>query len=218
MNGHSDQLLEKKHVVLYGGSFDPIGVHHLRVAESLLKQPRIDRVYIIPCGYREDKILRESNDIRLEICKLSVHEYFGDNSRIMVDDVDVKNGQIYPCYLQMKEFELRSENADRELAYAVGGDLVTSLRTWDDLSPKMVDEYFFYIISRTPKASFPRVLLPPRFAIIPQFDSNDSTCSSTFIKEQLKMMNAGEEFDRERLETHLMPSALYYIKKNNLYK
>jgi nicotinate (nicotinamide) nucleotide adenylyltransferase len=40
-------------LALFGGSFDPPGIHHLRIAEALAR--RFDRVLVVPCGPRPDK-------------------------------------------------------------------------------------------------------------------------------------------------------------------
>ncbi|MBI4850436.1 MAG: NAD(+)/NADH kinase [Acidobacteria bacterium] len=44
----------KKNIAIFGGSFDPPGLHHRRIAEELAKY--FDKVIVVPCGTRLDKI------------------------------------------------------------------------------------------------------------------------------------------------------------------
>jgi nicotinate (nicotinamide) nucleotide adenylyltransferase len=43
-----------KNIAIFGGSFDPPGLHHRRIAEELAKH--FDKVIVVPCGPRMDKI------------------------------------------------------------------------------------------------------------------------------------------------------------------
>ncbi|MDB6137426.1 MAG: ppnK, partial [Verrucomicrobiaceae bacterium] len=40
-------------IALFGGSFNPPGLHHQRIALALLA--RFDEVLVVPCGPRSDK-------------------------------------------------------------------------------------------------------------------------------------------------------------------
>lgn len=51
-----------KKIGIFGGSFDPPGIHHRLVAESLLTLHCVDQLMVIPCGTRKDKILPDGLD------------------------------------------------------------------------------------------------------------------------------------------------------------
>lgn len=48
---HSTAMLQR--IAVFGGSFNPPGLHHLRIAEALCM--RFDEVIVVPCGPRDDK-------------------------------------------------------------------------------------------------------------------------------------------------------------------
>ena len=53
-----------KKIGIFGGSFNPPGVHHRIVAENLLSLNCVDSLMVIPCGTRRDKIFPNSSDRR----------------------------------------------------------------------------------------------------------------------------------------------------------
>lgn len=57
-----------KKIALFGGSFNPPGIHHRTIAEELVK--KFDEVFIIPCGPRKDKdTIQEDAIHRIELMK-----------------------------------------------------------------------------------------------------------------------------------------------------
>jgi len=58
-----------KHIALYGGSFDPPHIAHLRLIRRLITLTDIDEVWLMPCGDREDKKLIMSKDQRFNLMK-----------------------------------------------------------------------------------------------------------------------------------------------------
>lgn len=55
-----------KKIALFGGSFNPPGTHHRKIAEELMK--KFDEVFIIPCGPRKDKdVIQEDAVHRIEM-------------------------------------------------------------------------------------------------------------------------------------------------------
>lgn len=53
-----------KRIGIFGGSFNPPGIHHRLVAENLLALGCVDQLMIIPCGQRKDKSFAENSDRR----------------------------------------------------------------------------------------------------------------------------------------------------------
>jgi nicotinic acid mononucleotide adenylyltransferase len=45
--------MNDKRIVIFGGSFNPPGLHHRKLAMALAE--RFDQVIILPCGSRPDK-------------------------------------------------------------------------------------------------------------------------------------------------------------------
>ncbi len=51
-----------KRIGVFGGSFNPPGIHHRLVAENLLALGCVDQLMILPCGQRKDKPLAGNPD------------------------------------------------------------------------------------------------------------------------------------------------------------
>ncbi|MFZ4768410.1 MAG: nicotinate-nicotinamide nucleotide adenylyltransferase, partial [Roseimicrobium sp.] len=75
-----------RRIALFGGSFNPPGVHHQHIAELLAR--RFDEVRVVPCGPRPDK--PEVNTVpavfRAALCDLA----FGGLERVVVDLFDLE--------------------------------------------------------------------------------------------------------------------------------
>jgi len=64
-----------KRIGIYGGSFNPPGIHHRLIAENLLCLGCVDQLMVIPCGQRKDKLfvdgIDRGNMIRLAFANLA---------------------------------------------------------------------------------------------------------------------------------------------------
>lgn len=66
------QHMNMKKIALFGGSFNPPGIHHKIIAEELVK--KFDEVFIVPCGSRKDKVIIQEDAIhRIELMKRAFH-------------------------------------------------------------------------------------------------------------------------------------------------
>ncbi|HSJ03477.1 MAG: nicotinate (nicotinamide) nucleotide adenylyltransferase, partial [Verrucomicrobium sp.] len=70
-----------RRIALFGGSFNPPGLHHRRIA--LLLAESFDEVRVIPCGPRPDKpeVGSVPSVFRAALCDLT----FGDMPGVAVD-------------------------------------------------------------------------------------------------------------------------------------
>jgi nicotinate (nicotinamide) nucleotide adenylyltransferase len=103
--------------VIYGGSFNPPGLHHLVLAEKLTKQ--FDRVIIVPCGFRSDKVSFDHVDIDLR--KQMLEATFGAIPGVEIDYYDLDR----PEFTRTRELDIIMKNKyGNELWHAVGTDLI----------------------------------------------------------------------------------------------
>jgi nicotinate (nicotinamide) nucleotide adenylyltransferase len=111
--------MKKIRIAVFGGSFNPPGLHHLNIGHNLAKE--FDQVMIVPCGLRPDK--QSTNNvtsaIRLEMVKLT----FSDSSLFAIVTIDLERESEF-----MRAYELdqhfRQQYAEAEVWQAVGSDLV----------------------------------------------------------------------------------------------
>ena len=63
---------------------------------------RVDEVWIVPCGLRPDKPHISKPEIRLEMTKLAVKDFFPENTPLRIDSVEVENGPSIPTAYLLK--------------------------------------------------------------------------------------------------------------------
>ena len=113
---------------IMGGTFDPVHLGHLIIAEAALDAAGLDEVRFVPCGrpYFKDERCDKVSDAedRLEMCRLAVN----DNPRFTVSDIEVKRrGKTY-TYETMEE--LKAGEPDSEFSFICGADSVVSMSRW----------------------------------------------------------------------------------------
>ena len=118
----------KKKIGILGGTFDPIHLGHLIIAEQARDQYGLDQVLLIPSGHsyfkdnRAQKVLPAQT--RLEMTRKAVSDY----APFEVSDIEVlRSGNTY-TYETLEE--LADLYPEAELYFIVGADTVCSMSTW----------------------------------------------------------------------------------------
>ena len=111
---------------LFGGTFDPIHVAHLVLAEQAREQLRLDRVMFMPSAVPPHKIGRSISPAktRMEMVELAVAGF----PEFVVSDMEIKrNG---PSYTVDTLSALRESHPQTELFLLLGGDSLVDFPTW----------------------------------------------------------------------------------------
>ena len=111
---------------VFGGSFDPVHVSHLIVAECCREQARLDRVIFMPAAtppHKQDRILADASH-RVAMLSLATggHEAFA----VSTDEID-RGGVSYTVETLAR---LRASHAGDELLLLLGPDALADLPTW----------------------------------------------------------------------------------------
>lgn len=122
-------------VAILGGSFDPPHIAHLETVKSV--KNLVDEVWVIPCGYRDDKPLLTNYDARLELCKLA----FAD---VHVSDYE-KGKPMIPTYSLLSQLKQDFQNI--KFFFIIGSDLLDSLHTWN-FAENLIQEIDFLVLFR----------------------------------------------------------------------
>jgi nicotinate-nucleotide adenylyltransferase len=134
---------------IFGGTFDPVHVGHLLVAEQCLEQCRLDEVWFIPAGIPPHKLSQTiaPGKARAEMLELAVvgHERFRVDRREL-DRAD-------PCYTVETLASLLSEDPSRELYFLLGSDSLIDFPTWRE--PKRIAELAHLAVSNRGGAPLP---------------------------------------------------------------
>ena len=112
---------------VFGGTFDPVHIGHLRTALELKDYLGLDRMLLIPCGDppHRDKPMTAARD-RLAMLELAV----GPEPDLVADSREIRRPG--PSYSIDTLTELRAELGDTEpLCFCIGLDSLLSFNSWD---------------------------------------------------------------------------------------
>lgn len=110
---------------MLGGTFDPIHLGHLRLAEECADALGLARVRFIPSGTPPHRgSPRVSGAQRLEMVRLAIR----GNPRFEADEREIRRQGI--CYTFDTLNELRAELGERPLCLLMGSDAFSALTTW----------------------------------------------------------------------------------------
>ena len=199
-----------KKIGIVGGTFDPIHMGHLLLAEKAYSDCKLDSVYLVPSGFsyfKADKKV-EDKETRFIMTGLAA----ANNPHFVVSDIECKReGNSYTVDT-LEEFH--SLHPNDELYLIMGADSIFEIETWrnptrifelagviaaarDDVDALLLgqkcEELTLKYGARIEVMDFPRVEI-----------------SSTDIRNRIK----------EGLSVkYMLPDAIYeYIERNNLYK
>lgn len=111
---------------VFGGTFDPVHIGHLVVAERVRQDQVLDKILFVPCAIPPHKLDEEisTDRHRLEMLRLAV----GGNPGFEVSDIELKRGGVSYTVDTLRELHERSPHA--ELFLLVGADNIREFHTW----------------------------------------------------------------------------------------
>lgn len=115
---------------IFGGSFNPIHIGHLIVAEEVFQQQRLSKVVFIPTGISPHK---ESIDLihsshRYHMVKQAI----SDNDHFEISDLEIKrSGKSYTIDTVRTFKEIYGEK--QNLYLIIGSDMLHEINTWKDI-------------------------------------------------------------------------------------
>jgi nicotinate-nucleotide adenylyltransferase len=184
---------------ILGGTFNPIHIGHLILAEEAREKLELDKVIFVPAylpPHKDDSDIAAAGE-RLTMLKLAIK----GNGYFAVSDIEIKrDGRSYTIDT-IKEFKIRYPHDD--LYFIIGSDLLTYLEEWKDLAQiiKMVK----FIAATRP--GYPLEKIPSYISTIP---IRAVDISGFAIRQAIK---------ENKSFRYLVPEAVHkYIIRNKLYK
>jgi nicotinate-nucleotide adenylyltransferase len=113
-------------IVILGGTFDPIHIGHLAIAEDVRHALRADRVLFVPATQQPLKSYRHSASAadRLAMARLAT----ADNPAFAVSDSEIRRGGL--SYTVETIAEIRADHPEAEIYFIVGADAAATLTRW----------------------------------------------------------------------------------------
>jgi len=127
-----------------GGTFDPIHVGHLIIAETVRDEMALDKVLFIPAAappHKQRQPITAAAD-RLELVRLAVE----GNAAFEPSDIEITRGGI-SYTIETVEALRRSHGEEADLYFIIGADTVPELRTWKDID-HLVRLCTFVVVAR----------------------------------------------------------------------
>lgn len=210
-------------VGLFGGSFNPIHLGHLRAAEEVREILNLDLVYFIPASSPPHKTEGDlaPAEHRLAMVRLATK----GNRHFMVSDVEIRRGgRSYT--IDTAHYFLSTLRHQASVFMMIGADQFAELETWKDCDELVQTcSIAVHIRPTEGKPRPPRISLAAleRFGYIKEQDQyvNSSGQTLAFIQTTFFPISATEirqKLSKGQSVNYLMPNDVVdYIRRHNLY-
>ena len=112
---------------IYGGSFDPVHLGHLKTATSLKTELKLDHLFLLPCcePVHKDGLQYSTND-RLKMLNLALENF----SSLEIDSREIHRGG--GSYMIDTLRELKQIYRDVSICLIIGMDSYLKIKTWKE--------------------------------------------------------------------------------------
>ena len=111
---------------IYGGSFDPVHLGHLLVAQAALEELGLDRLFFVPAAQSPFKGESQpaSGAVRRQLLALAL----AGKTNCEIDDQEIRRGGISYTVDTLRDYVRRFPGA--QLFYIIGADNAAKLNAW----------------------------------------------------------------------------------------
>ncbi|HOF46455.1 MAG TPA: nicotinate (nicotinamide) nucleotide adenylyltransferase [Bacteroidales bacterium] len=186
---------------LFFGSFNPIHIGHLIVAEYMVEFTDLKEVWFVVSPSNPLKKQQNLLDAhhRLYMVRLAIEDDF----RFRASDVEFK--LPYPSYTTHTLLKLEELYPDKKFALIMGEDNIESLEKWKNYQ-FILDNYSIYVYPRQGKGDHPLKQHPSViFTNAPQIE-----ISATFIRNAIR--------ENKKISYFLLPKIEEYIDLMGFYR
>lgn len=189
-------------VGLYFGSYNPIHIGHLIIANSMLEHSDMDEVWFVVSPQNPFKVNQSLLDdkMRLEMVSRAVD----GNDKLKACSIELSLPK--PSFTYVTLMELRKRYADIEFCIIMGSDNLERFEMWRNYQ-EILDRHHLYVYPRPNHLDIPLATLP-QVTIMPNLPMLE--ISSTYIRDEIQ---------KGRSVQYLVSDKVWdYIKQNQLYK
>ena len=211
--------MDKHPIGLFGGTFDPIHLGHIKIAENLIDALELQAMHFIP---NKDPMHRHQPEASAKHRMAMVKIATAKNPKFIVNDVEIRRPG--PTYTIDTITNIRKQIPDQPLCLILGKDAFTMMHTWCHW--KSIPELVHLVIINRPGVPLSyepwmknllqerevhdvRKLRSKPGGYILQYEIEPLRISATEIRKKLsKSEDSSEE---------LLPEVLRYIQQHHLY-
>lgn len=167
----------KKKIGLFFGSFNPIHIGHMIIADCMVDRGHLDKVWFVVTPQNP---LKHSKNLLHEFDRYDmVKAAIADNFRFDVSDVEFHLPK--PSYTAYTLAHLSEKNPDKELFLIIGQDNLSNFSRWKNHA-FILENYFLYVYPR-PCVTNSALERHPRVKMI---DAPLLDISATFIRQSVR--------------------------------
>jgi nicotinate-nucleotide adenylyltransferase len=166
---------------LFFGSFNPIHIGHLAIANYMAEFTDLEQVWLVVSPHNPAKDKKNLAEATKRF--VSVKKAIGKNPKIKASDIEF--GLSQPSYTVNTLKRLALEYPEEEFVIILGSDNLNSFHKWKDYK-KILNGYELYIYPRLVGSKRPASQNIKRHPHVKIMNAPRMDISSTFIREQLK--------------------------------
>lgn len=191
-----------KQVGLFFGSFNPIHIGHLIIANHLVEHSAMDELWLVvtPQNPFKEKQSLLDNYLRLEMVNLAIEEY----PKLRASNIEFQLPQ--PNYTVNTLAYLEEKFPNISFALIMGEDNLKSLHKWKNYE-YILEHYPIYVYPRISEGALPDNLV--QHPHIKRVTAPIIELSSTFIREEIKA--------RRNVRALLPEKVWQYIDRTGVY-
>ena len=186
---------------LFFGSFNPIHIGHLIIAEFMATQTDLDKVWLVVSPHnphKPKKTLAKDHD-RLHLVQIAVE----DNAKLEASSVEF--GLPKPSYTIDTLTYLKEKHPEHEFALIMGGDNLATLHSWKNYE-LILRDYQIYVYKR-PSYELGELSTHPNVHL---FDAPMLEISATTIRNYIQ---------NGKSVRYLLPEPVFrYLYQSNMYR
>lgn len=195
-------------IAIFGGTFDPIHIGHLAIAEDARWALGADRVLFVPAAQQPLKAPQHGATAvqRLAMAQLAT----AGNPYFAVCDLEIRRGGV--SYTVDTVTAIKAQHPDADLVFVLGADAVSLLPRWHQIE-RLLDLCRFAVVQRPDYDLSLDALtrtLPALTGRIMVIDGPALTISASEIRDRL---HAGQP-----VRYHLPHAVWQYVEQHRLYR
>lgn len=186
---------------IFGGTFNPIHLGHLLIAEAAAEALELDRVIFIPSAtppHKRPRVLADARH-RLRMVKLAIH----GNPRFGCSDIEVRRGG--PSYSVETLRQLRHAMPRAKFYFLIGADSLRELHKWREAA-ELARLCEFICVARPGERTPPARLRGLRVHKLP---GHPADISSSDIRDRLASGASVRYLVPETVQRYIQKTGLY---------
>jgi len=189
-------------VGLFFGTYNPIHIGHMVIANYMVEYSDLDRIWIVvtPHNPFKEKKSMLADYQRLQLVKVAIN----DDIRFKASDIEFHLPQ--PNYTIHTLTYLKEKHPENEFVLVMGADNLVHLKKWKNYE-KILEDYEIYVYPRIESNDFGDLLNHPKVSL---HEAPIMQISSSFIRKAIK--------EKKDIKHYLSKDVHEYIKEMHFYE